>query len=76
MSSWQTFRLVGLMFLLGGASVASYLFYEHELYFCVFFSCVLALVIMKRLLLVGKRLSSGLRNMIFLRFLKLQKNIM
>ena len=46
MSSWQTFRLVGLMFLLGGASVASYLFYEHELYFCVFFSCVLALVIM------------------------------
>ena len=46
MSNWQTFRLVGLMFLLGGASVASYLFYEHELYFCVFFSCVLALVIM------------------------------
>ena len=46
MSSWQTFRLVGLMFLLGGASVASYLFYEHELYFCVFFSCVLAMVIM------------------------------
>ena len=46
MSSWQTFRLVGLMFLLGGAFVASYLFYEHELYFCVFFSCVLALVIM------------------------------
>ena len=45
MSSWQTFRLVGLMFLLGGAFVASYLFYEHGLYFCVFFSCVLILVI-------------------------------
>ena len=39
MSSWQTFRLVGLMFLLVGASVVSYLFYEHKLYFCVFFSC-------------------------------------
>lgn len=45
MSSWQTFRLVGLMFLLVGASVVSYLFYEHKLYFCVFFSCVLVLVI-------------------------------
>ena len=45
MSSWQTLRLVGLMFLLGGTFVASYLFYEHGLYFCVFFSCVLALVI-------------------------------
>ena len=45
MSSWQTFRLVGLMFLLVGSSVVSYLFYEHKLYFCVFFSCVLVLVI-------------------------------
>ena len=45
MSSWQTFRLVGLMFLLVGASVVSYLFYEHKLYFCVFFSCVLVWVI-------------------------------
>ena len=45
MSSWQTFRLVGLMFLLVGTSVVSYLFYEHKLYFCVFFSCVLVLVI-------------------------------
>ena len=45
MSSWQTFRLVGLMFLLVGTSVVSYLFYEHKLYFCVFFSCVLVWVI-------------------------------
>ena len=55
MNSWQTFRMVGLMFLLGGAFVASYLFYEHELYFCVFFSCVLILVIMACLVAVYSR---------------------
>ena len=38
MSSWQTIWLVLLMLLLGGVSIASYLFYEHQLYFCVFFS--------------------------------------
>ena len=40
MSNRQTIGLVVLMFLLGGISVASYLFYEHRLYFCLFFSLV------------------------------------
>ena len=45
MSNWQTIRIVLLMFLLGGVSVASYLFYGHGLYFCVFFAWVLLLAI-------------------------------
>ena len=45
MSSWQTVRLVLLMLLVGGVSVASYVFYEHQLHFCVFFSLVIFLVI-------------------------------
>ena len=50
MSNWQTIRIVLLMFLLGGVSVASYLFYEHQLFFCVFFSWVLFLVVIFHLL--------------------------
>lgn len=38
MNGCQTFRTVLLMFFLGVASVAAYLFYEHQLYFCLFFS--------------------------------------
>ena len=50
MSNWQTIRLVLLMCLLGGVCVASYLFYEHQLYFCVFFSCILLLTFICQLL--------------------------
>ena len=49
MSSWQTVRLVLLMLLVGGVSVASYVFYEHQLHFCVFFSLVIVLVIITHL---------------------------
>ena len=42
MSGRQTIWGVLLMLLLGGVSIASYVFYEHQLYFCVFFSIVLA----------------------------------
>ena len=55
MNSWQTVGLVLLMLLLGGASVASYLFYEHQLYFCVFFSLILILVVIVVLLSVYSR---------------------
>ena len=42
MSGRQTIWGVLLMLLLGGVSIAGYVFYEHQLYFCVFFSIVLA----------------------------------
>lgn len=49
MSNWQTIRLVLLMCLLGGVCVVAYLFYEHQLYFCVFFSCILFLAVICQL---------------------------
>jgi len=49
MSNWQTIRLILLMFLLVGVSIASYLFYEHQLYFCVFFSLILLFAIICQL---------------------------
>lgn len=55
MSSWQTVRLVLLMLLVGGVSVASYVFYEHQLHFCVFFSLVIVLVIITHLVYVYSR---------------------
>ena len=64
MSSWQTVRLVLLMLLLGGISVASYLFYEHQLYFCVFFSLVVFLVIIIHLVQVYWRSTRRVMRMI------------
>lgn len=46
MSNWQSIGMVLMMLLLGVSSVAIYLFYEHQLYFCMFFSCLLVLVLM------------------------------
>ena len=46
MTHWQTIRMVLLMCLLGISSVASYVFHGHELYFCMFFACLMVLVIM------------------------------
>ena len=37
--------MVLLMLLLGISSVAAYVFYEHELYFCMFFACLLVLAL-------------------------------
>ena len=45
MSSWQTLRLVSLLLCLIGTSVSICLFWNNQLYFCVFFSSVMALVI-------------------------------
>ena len=45
MSSWQTLRLVLLLLCLIGTSVSICLFWNNQLYFCVFFSSVMALVI-------------------------------
>ena len=64
MNNWHTFRLVGLMVLLGSAFVASYLFYEHGLYFCVFFSCVLILVIITFLVSVYSQTTRRMARMI------------
>ena len=46
MNNWQIIRVVLLMFLLGCTFVATYLFYEHELYFCMFFSIIRGITIM------------------------------
>ena len=35
MNRFQTLRIVLLMLLLAAASVAAYLFFRHELYFCL-----------------------------------------
>ena len=64
MSSWQTIRLVLLMLLLGAVSIASYVFYEHQLHFCVFFSLVIALVIIIHLVYVYLRSTRRMLRMI------------
>ena len=38
MNRFQTLRIVLLMLLLAVASIAAYLFFRHELYFCLLFS--------------------------------------
>ena len=43
MIHWQTIRLVLLMLCLGISSVATYVFYEEELYFCLIFAVILVL---------------------------------
>lgn len=40
MNGWQNIRMVLLMLLLVVLSMATYLFYEHQLYFCMFFSVI------------------------------------
>ena len=45
MIHWQTIRMVLLMLCLSFSSVAAYVLYEAELYFCVFFACVLVLIL-------------------------------
>ena len=45
MTHWQTIRMVLLMCLLGISSVAIYIFHGHELYFCMFFACLLVLAL-------------------------------
>ena len=46
MSNWQTIRLVALTLLVGGVFILAYFFYQHEMYFCVFFSLVWVLLIL------------------------------
>lgn len=45
MGNWQTIRMVLMMALLSLLSVAACIFYAHQLYFCVFFSGVSAVVL-------------------------------
>ena len=45
MIHWQTIRLVLLMLCLGISSVATYVFYEEELYFCLIFAVILVLAL-------------------------------
>lgn len=56
MSSWQIVRLVLLILLFGGVSVSAYLFWKHELYFCVFFSFLLVLLIISYLIYLYSRI--------------------
>lgn len=46
MTHWQTIRMVLLMLFLSISSMAIYVFYVKELYFCMFFACILVLGIM------------------------------
>lgn len=45
MTHWQTIRLVLMMLLLSIGSVMTYVFHEHELYFCMFFAGILVLLL-------------------------------
>ena len=46
MIDWKAIRIVLLMVLLVGTSVAGVLFYQHQLYFCLFFSvCIVSCII-------------------------------
>ena len=64
MINWQTIRLVLLMLLLAGASVASYLFYEHRLYLCMFFSCVLICVLIVSVVMARNQQTRKMNRMV------------
>ena len=41
MSRLQTLRMIACMLLMGVVAIAAYLFYQHSLYFCLFFSLMI-----------------------------------
>ena len=41
MSRLQTLRMIACMLLMGVVAIAAYLFYQHSLYFCLFFSLMM-----------------------------------
>ena len=43
MSRLQTLRMIACMLLMGVVAIAAYLFYQHSLYFCLFFSLMITL---------------------------------
>ena len=45
MIHWQTIRMVLLLLCMSISSVMIYVFYESELYFCLFFACVWVLIL-------------------------------
>ena len=45
MRIWQWIYRVVLMLLVGGFSIGAYLFYEHRLYFCMFFCMVMVVAL-------------------------------
>lgn len=46
MSRLQTLRMVACMLLMAVASIATYLFYQHSLYFCLLFSLIVIIAVM------------------------------
>ena len=45
MSRLQTLRMIACMLLMGVVAIAAYLFYQHSLYFCLFFSLMIMQVL-------------------------------
>ena len=64
MSNWRIIRIVLLMLMFGGIAIAAYLFYEHELYFCVFFSILLEIVIIVSFIYASLRVLRRLAYMV------------
>lgn len=61
MSRLQTLRMIACMLLMGVVAIAAYLFYQHSLYFCLFFS----LMIMAGIIIYegGNLAASKIRNL-------------
>ena len=64
MIHWQTIRLVLLMLCLGISSVATYVFYEEELYFCLIFAVILVLALIVYVVSVYSRTTRRLWRMV------------
>ena len=64
MTHWQTIRMVLLMLWLSISSVAVYVFYQQELYFCMFFAGVLVLAIIVYVILAYSQNTHRLLRMV------------
>ena len=64
MSSWQNGRMVMLMLLLCITSVAAYLFYDRQLYFCLLFSLGLIVGIVAYVVYSSNRVAQKMNRMV------------
>lgn len=64
MSHWQIIRTVVLLLLLSLVSVATCLFYEYKLYFCLFFALILVVVLIAYMTFSGVSTSRKMLRMI------------
>lgn len=64
MSSWRDIRMVMLLLLLSITSIAAYLFYNRQLYFCLFFSLGLIAVIVAYVMYSNNRVTKKMTRMV------------